>query len=297
MKYGLNNSSLATLYLIILIIAYTFFFLMIQTNTIDLIIKENFNFNKIILFIFILAILSLITFSTPKEIIKYINKVVPIMCVILILISLIVIIKNINIIDKVFYLIISDAFNFKSVFGGLIPTLLISIRRNIFQNELLIGPASIASAVKKGNSHLVASTAVMANLFITFVICTLIAFLIIIFKMQNEVTTTNYINLISQVFTYHFPNIGSLLLTILLSLFAFTTIVSGFYFGLTNLMYLTKNTLIILIFRINVLLFTLSGVILKPTIIWYLIDTMMLILIILNVISVTRLRSKINYDR
>jgi len=115
--------------------------------------------------------------------------------------------------------------------------------------------------------------------------------------MQNEVTTTNYINLISQVFTYHFPNIGSLLLTILLSLFAFTTIVSGFYFGLTNLMYLTKNTLIILIFRINVLLFTLSGVILKPTIIWYLIDTMMLILIILNVISVTRLRSKINYDR
>lgn len=297
MKYGLNNSLLANAYLIILIITYTFFFLMIQTNTINLIVQENFNFNKILFLIFIFIIILLIVSSSPKEIIKYINKIVPIMSLILLTISFFVIIKNIELIPKIFSLIISDALNFKSIVSGLIPTLLISIKRNIFQNELLIGPNSISSAVRKGNAHSIAGTAVVSNLFITFVICTFTAFLIIIFKLNNDFIPTNYINLISEVFSYHFPEFGFLILTILLSLFAFSTIVSGFYFGLTNLMYLTKNNIIILIFRINVLLFTLGGAILNPNFIWYLIDTMMLVLIILNIISITKLRSKIEYDR
>lgn len=296
-KYGLKNTKLANFYLIILIITYTFFFLMIQTNTIDLVFSENLNVNKIVLFLSIFIILFLIVISTPKEIIKYINKIVPFMSIFLIIISFIAIIKNINSLDHVLYLIIHDAFNFKSVFGGLIPTILISVKRNIFQNKLLIGPTSIASAVKNGNSHIIAGTSVIANLFISFVICTLVAFLIIIFKIDNNTETLNYISLISKVFVFHFNNVGRLILTILLAMFAFTTIISGFYYGLTNLMYLTKNKIIILIFRINVLLFTLSGVILKPKIIWYIIDSMMFILIIINIICITLLRRKVNYDR
>lgn len=296
-KYGLNNKFLSVLYLIILIITYSFFFLMIQTNTINLVIEENFNFNQIVVLIFTFIILLLISFSTPKEIIKYINKVVPFMCIFLLIISLFVIIKNYNLIFDIFSSIIRSAFDFRSVLGGLIPTILISIKRNIFQNELLIGTTSIASAIKKGNTHSIAATSVIANLFITFVVCTLIAFLIIIFKLNNEVQTINYINLISQVFSYHFESLGSIILTILLGLFAFTTIISGFYFGLTNLMYLTKNKTIILFFRINVLIFTLSGAILKANFVWYLVDSMMLILIIINIICITKLRSKINYDR
>lgn len=296
-KYGLNKRVLSIIFLLILTISYSFFFLMIQTNTLNAIININFNINKYIVLIFAFLLLFLITLSSVKEILKYINKVVPIMCIFLIFVSLFVIVKNYDLIVVVFSEIINSAFNFKSILSGLIPTILIAIKRNIFQNELLIGTTSISSAVNDGNSHDIAKVQVLANLFISFVICTLVAFLIIIFKLELNVHLTNYNELISRVFTFHFGNIGCIILLVLIILFSFTTIVSGFYFGLTNMMFLTKNKKLILAFRLCVLLFTFSGFILNSSLIWWLIDFMMLILILINIYCIVKLRSEINYDR
>lgn len=291
-KKGLNNKILSNIYLVVLVISYSFFFLMIQTNTINVLFTTKLFFNKYLIFIIITIILILIIISSPKEILKYINKVVPFMCLFLIIICLYVVIININNIPKIFNEIITNAFNIKSISLSFIPILL-SIKRSIFQNELLIGTTSISSSIKNENIYRIASTSVIANLFITYIICTLIAFLIILFKLENNFYVTDYIDLITNVFVYHYNNIGIIILTILMSLFAFTTIVSGFYFGLTNLMYLTKKRIVILFFRISVLLFTLSGIVLDSSIIWYLIDIMMFILIVINTYSITKLRSKI----
>lgn len=296
-KAGLNKKKLSIIYLLILTISYSFFFLMIQTNTLNSIILINFNVNKSIILIFALIILSLITFSSLKEILKYINKTVPLMCIFLIIISLIVLIRNYDFIIPIIKQIFTSAFNFKSFFGGLLPTIIIAIKRNIFQNELLIGTTSISSAVKDGNFHDIAEVQVLANLFISFVVCTLIAFLIIICKLKMNPVSSNYNELISTVFTFHFNNLGSFILLILILLFSFTTIVSGFYFGLTNLMFLTENKFLLTLFRLCVLIFTFSGFILNSQIIWWLIDFLMLILIIINMFCIIKLRSDIKYDR
>lgn len=296
-KNGLNKQRLANLFLFILTISYSFFFLMIQTNTLGTIIDINFNFNKTIVLLFAFIILSLITFSSIKEILNYINKVVPVLCIFLISISLFVIIKNYDMILSILVDIITSAFNFKSFFGGLVPTLLIAVKRSIFQNELLIGTTSISSAVRDGDVHDIAGTQVLANLFISFIVCTLTAFLIIICKMKIEVNLNNYNELVSYVFNYHFGELGSIILLILIGLFSFTTVVSGFYFGLSNITYLCKNKYIVFIFRVFVLLFTLSGLILNASVIWWLIDFMMLILIVINMICITLLRREVEYDR
>lgn len=296
-RYGLGYKKLSVIFLLILTISYSFFFLMIQTNTLNNIILINFKINKIVILVFAFIILSLVVFSSIKEIIKYINKTVPFMCVFLILISLFVLIKNYYMIIPIIKNILDSALNFKSVLSGLIPTIIISIKRNIFQNELLIGTTSISSAVNDGDSHEIAEVQVLANLFISFVICTLIAFLIIICDLKINPISSNYNELISKVFIYHFNGLGSLILITLVSLFSFTTIISGFYFGLTNLMFLTENNLFITLFRLCVLIFTFSGFILNSNIIWWLIDFLMLILIIINMFCIIKLRSKIKYDR
>ena len=298
-KNGLNKKYLSIIFLVILTISYSFFFLMIQTNTLNAIININFNVNKIIVFIFAFIFLLLITFSSVKEIIKYINKVVPILCIFLTFISLYVIIINYSFIDDILTMIFNSALNFKSIITGLIPTILIAVKRNIFQNELLIGTTSISSAVSDddADAHTIAKVQVLANLFISFIICSLVAFLILIFKLKTNISITNYNELISNVFTFHFSDLGCIILLILIILFSFTTIVSGFYFGLTNITFLTKNERIIKIFRLGVLIFTFSGFLIESTIIWWLIDFMMLILILINIYCIVKLRSEINYDR
>lgn len=296
-KYGLKKKTLSLIFLLILTIAYSFFFLMIQTNTLNSIIKINFNINEYIILAFAFIFLLLITFSSIKEILKYINKVVPIVCTFLIIISFYVLIINFDLIIVVFSKIINSAFNFESIMGGLIPTILIAIKRNIFQNELLIGTTSISSAVNNGEAHEIAKVQVLANLFISFVICTLVAFLIIVFKLHNDVFLSNYNELISKVFIFHFNDVGSIILLVLITLFSFTTIISGFYFGLSNILFITKNKIIITCFRLCVLLFTFSGFLLDANFIWCLIDFMMLVLIMINMYCIISLRRSINYDR
>ena len=292
-KEGLNKKKLAILYLIVLIISYSFFFLMIQTNTISELIKINFNVNISILLLIFSILLILLIFSSLKEIINILNKLVPFMCIFLIIIGLYVIIKNYKIIPSITLKIFENAFNFKCFVSGLIPLILISIKRNIFQNELLYGTASISSSIKKGNIESIANTQILSSYFISFIICTLVTFLVLIYNEFNIINTTDYNLLISNVFIFHFNNIGPFIIVILLTLFALTTIISGYYFGLSNLLYLTKNKLIIFIFKLFVLLFTLSGLVLSNDLIWRFVDTMMLILISINTYAVTKLGSEV----
>lgn len=292
-NFYIKNKLLSNIYLVILIISYSFFFLMIQTNTLNEIITINFNISKQIIFIFMFIILLLIIFSSVKEILNYINKIVPFLSLMLITISLFTIINNYILIKHIFFTILDSAFSFKSILTSTIPLIIITIKRNIFQNELLIGTTSIAAGVSEDDSKTIAGIQVIANLFISLIICTLIGFLIIIFKLKTNYIFNDYNELISNVFLFHYGNIGSIFLLVLITLFCFTTIISGYYFGLTNLSYITNSKLVLNIFRVLILFFSLSGLIIKASFIWYIIDIMMLILIIINIYSIIKLRKEV----
>lgn len=292
-NFYIKNKLLSKIYLVILIISYSFFFLMIQTNTLNEIIAINFNISKQILFIVMFFILLLIIFSSVKEIINYIKKIVPFLSLMLITISLFTIIYNYKLIIYIFLTILDSAFSFKSFLSSTIPLIILTIKRNIFQNELLIGTTSIAASVSEDDAKTIAGIQVIANLFISLVICTLIGFLIIIFKLKTDFVFNNYNELISKVFIFHYGSIGSLFLLILIALFSFTTIISGYYFGLTNLSYITNSKQVINGFRVLILFFTLSGLLIKSTVIWYMIDVMMLVLILINIYSIIKLRREV----
>lgn len=61
--------------------------------------------------------------------------------------GLFIIIKNISIIPNIFISILKGAFNFKSLSGGFLYTLVIGFQRGIFASEAGLGTSSISSAM------------------------------------------------------------------------------------------------------------------------------------------------------
>lgn len=284
-KYGLKNNIIAIISTILLICCYSFFFQMIQTNTVVSLIILNTNINIHIISFLFLILLILTVFFSIKDLLNLLNKIVPFMCMFLIVIAIITIFKNSNILFYILQSIIKEAFTLKGVLVGA----LIGIKRSIFLNELLIGTTSIASSVDECDSKTSASTQVFGAYFITYILSALVSLLILIYNYYNSAIFNNYNELINQVFLFHYGALGGFILIILVTLLAITTIISGFYIGLSNLEYISKSKRLILFFKIFVILFTMSGIYLSAYKIWEAIDLVMLIIITINIIVIIKL--------
>ena len=284
-KFGLKNKILALIALILFVGTYSIFFLMIQTNT----IAEILNTKNIIFATILIVLLILLVTNNTNQISKILNKIVPIMCSFFIMISLYSIIKNIDIIPHIFKQIFISAWNPKSIFIGMI----IGIKRSIFLNELLIGTTSMSSGINNEDADVTASTLTLGTYFITFIISTLIALLVLIYMNYNTIPNVNYNDLLIKVFSYHFNNFGTYFLGIIVCLLATTTIISGFYIGDSNITYLTNNKIVRISFKIIFIISITLGIFIDTTNLWYYIDLLMLILILINSYVINKLKDKI----
>ncbi len=280
-KNGLNKNILAKLTLILFIITYSVFFLMIQANTITSIL----NTNKLILTIIIIGLLILLLNNKISELTKILTKIIPVISILFIIMSLYAITKHINEIPIIISNIIKNAFSKKALLTGMI----IGVKRSIFLNELLIGTASMASGTTNENINNIASSLTIGTYFITYVISSLIALIILTYKGPLDY---NYNNYLLKVFTYHFGNYGHYFLGIIVSLLGTSSIISGIYIGLSNLEHLT-NKKITTTFKILLIITITTGIYLKSDKIWLLTDIFMLILIFLNNIIINKLKDKI----
>lgn len=284
-KFGLKKNILAIILLITFLITYSIFFLMIQSNTITNTLGVN---KKILLIIFIIFITLLIT-NSDSQIRKILNKIVPVILIFFLTISLYTIIKNITLLPEVIKLIFNDLLNTKSIFIGLV----IGIKRSIFLNELLIGTTSMASGISSEDKKIVANTLVISSYFIVFVISTIITILILMYTIKSEQENITYLSLLKNTFVFHFKTFGNYFLNLIITLLASSSIISGIYIGISNIKYLTENKLINIASKLIITVFILLGIFLETTIIWKFIDTMMLMLISLNIYVVFKLKDKI----
>lgn len=284
-KKSLNKNKLSIIITILLILTYSHFFLMIQTNTITEIMHNN-------IYIIIISILFLLTtiILNTKEILKILNKIVPIMCLIYILIGIFIIINNTAIILDITKTIIIEAFSYKGITVGLI----VGIKRSIFQSELLVGTTAVASGISNEKSESVAYTQILGMYFISFIICTLTAYIILIYNNYNLNTFNSYNELLLNVFNYHLGEYGELILIIEIILFSITTILSGFYMGTSIIKYFTENKTINNIIKITMLTSSIIGLLIQNNIIWLLIDSILFIIIVLNGYAINKLKGEVN---
>ena len=129
----------------------------------------------------IAGLVSLVIIGGIKRIGHVASRIVPSMCVIYVLGSLLICIMNIDKIPFVIQTIISDAFTGQAAAGGSIgAVILMGVRRAVFSNEAGLGSASIAHAAVKTNypvrEGIVAS---LGPLIDTIIVCTATACVII----------------------------------------------------------------------------------------------------------------------
>ncbi|MCR4717853.1 MAG: alanine:cation symporter family protein [Lachnospiraceae bacterium] len=177
-----------------------------------------------------------------KRIVKLTSFIVPFMGVAYVMISLIVIIVNITHIPSMFVLIFKDAFDFKSIFGGVAGSCMIyGIKRGLYSNEAGVGSAPNASASAKvshpAKQGLVQTLSVYID---TLLLCTATALMCLSTGVERSeaVSGAPYVqNAISTVFG-HF---GPAFITFAMVLFAFTTLLGNLFYVDNALIYLNKK--------------------------------------------------------
>ena len=291
---GLNNKKLAILYSIIICLCYLGGFLSIQSNTIATSLNNFFNIPNIITGIIVSLISYYIISHGLKRIANFTSVLVPIMGIIYMFISIFIILKNINMIPNIFMSIIKEAFNIKALGWGIISSIIIGVQRGIFSSESGIGTGAIASGTSDTNIPVNQGYIQMLGIYFTsFIICTGTAFIILTSNINLKTyIDPNGIEITLNALNNHLGNIGTIVLIISIIAFAFSTIISGYYYGESNLKYITKkiNSKYLAIVIIFILIY---GSIMKPSILWNLVDIGVAILAIINTYAMMKLRKRI----
>ena len=296
-RKGLGYNTLGTIYAIVIIISYIGGFISIQTNTITTSIREIIDISPIIIGIILVILSFLMIIKGVKEIINVSSKIVPFMIIFYLVAGIFILIKNITLIPSTFKLIITSAFSLKPFITGFLTSIIVGLQRGIFATEAGLGTSSIASSVSNTDDSVnLARMQIFGIYLTTFLVCTLTAFIILTSNYFDiDFEAINGIEITESSFLYHIPKIGNYIVIISIFFFAFSTILTGYYYGESSYKYLDKNTnkIKIIILKIFTLLMVFIGCISSPTIIWNFVDILVAILIIINTYSILKLKKDI----
>ncbi|ALT69018.1 sodium:alanine symporter family protein [Methanobrevibacter millerae] len=232
---GLKQHKLAILFCICLIATYALGFNLLCSYNLQSTFMDYSFYNPAVTPLIIGGILAVITgyclMGGGKRIIKVTGTVVPIMGVAYVAVALIVILINYQNIPPMFLLIFQDAFDFKSIAGGIVGSCLVyGIKRGLFSNEAGVGSAPNASASAKvshpAKQGLVQTLSVYID---TLILCTATALMCLSTGVARDAAVSGapYVqNAISTVF----GTAGPVFITVAMVLFAFTTLLGNIYY-------------------------------------------------------------------
>ena len=290
MEKGLKKKWMGVTFSVLIIMCFGFAFNSVQSNTIATAFNSTFNANKLIIGIILTVLTLIIIFGGVNRIAKISSILVPIMAVAYIVIALFIIIINFKEIPSLFQTIFESAFGIKQVVGGGIgAALLQGIKRGLFSNEAGMGSAPNAAAtatvshpVKQG---LIQTLGVFTD---TLIICTSTAFIILLSGAPLDGSVKGIeltqMALVSQVGPW-----GGTFISICILLFAFSSIIGNYYYGETNIQFISNNKLFLYGYRILVAAMVLFGSVASMDLVWNIADVFMGLMAILNLIAIVLL--------
>lgn len=198
---------------------------------------------KLLIGLAIALIVALVIFGGIKRIGKVAGKLVPAMVGIYLLTVLTILVLKINDVPAIFSLIFTDAFTGASVLGGALGALIITgVRRAAFSNEAGLGTAPIMHGTAKTKEPIREGLVAMLGPAIdTLLVCTLTALAILASGIWQGFEG-NGISMTLAAFDSVLPaNLGSIILTICVLIFAFSTLFTYSFYGYSCLSYLTNT--------------------------------------------------------
>jgi len=256
---GLKCGWFAIIYALVTILAEGILCPGVQANAVNYAFNHAFGVDMRITGVVICLLLALIIFGGVKRIAKAAEWITPFMAVIYVVIAFIIIGLHFNQIPSILLLIIKSAFGLEPVFAGIFGSVIaMGVKRGIYSNEAGQGSAVHAAAAAEV-SHPAKQGFVQAfSVYIdTLLVCSATAFIIIATGMYNVFGADGNViysggNLPAHITEHgpiytqlsvdaHFPGFGAPFVAIILSLFAFTTLLSYYFQAESNLYFLFKK--------------------------------------------------------
>ncbi len=202
----------------------------------NLIDADQVSVMKLMIGIIIALLVSVVLLGGIKRIGQVTEKLVPFMALLYIVLSVGVILLNIQNIPHVFRMIFEGAFSPRAVTGGLVGSLFISLKkgvsRGIFSNEAGLGTGSIAHACSDTDDAVQQGYFGIFEVFMdTIVICTLTALVILCSGVPVNYGQAAGAELTISGFISTYGNWVSIFTAISMCCFAFSTIISWGLYG------------------------------------------------------------------
>ncbi len=290
MRIGLKRPWMGSLFAGLIIVTFGLAFNTVQSNTLCAAFESAFGFDHRWTGFVLLLSTMLIIFGGVQRIARFSSIVVPLMALGYLLVTVVVLLLNISQIPAMVKLIVESAFGWEpAVGGGIGAALMQGIKRGLFSNEAGMGSAPNAAAtahtshpVKQG---LIQSLGVFTD---TLVICSCTAFIILTSGVPLD-GTYNGIQLTQAALQQQIGPFGSLLIAFAIAFFAFSSIIGNYYYGETNINYLTSRRSALFIYRLVASFMVLFGALTTLETAWTLADICMGLMTLCNLVAIAQL--------
>ena len=290
-KNALHQPGVAKLFALLISVTFGLVYVSVQANTIAL-SAQTIGIDPAITAAFLCIFTALVICGGMHRIAKVAEFLVPIMAGLYLLVALVIILLHLSEVPAMFALIFHDAFSPQAAVGGGLGTAMITgIKRGLFSNEAGEGSvpnaaatAAVTHPVKQG---LVQSFGVYVD---TWIVCSATAFIILLTGQYTIGGECTGIALAQASLASVFGSLAPAAVSLMILLFAFSSIVGNNYYGEINIAFFEGNTRRYLaVFRVCVVLMVLFGSLATLQLVWNLADLFMGLLCLTNLYAITRL--------
>lgn len=291
---GLKAPWLAVAFAITLIFTFGFAFNAVQANSIVEATRNAWEWDANIVGIALVILTAVIIFGGIKRIGQVSAKIVPTMALFYLIMAVIILGMNIEKVPSVLANIVSSAFDFSAMAGGMFGALfskamLMGIKRGLFSNEAGMGSAPNSAATSDAKHPATQGLIQMLGVFVdTIVVCTCTAVIIL---MSNDYgsETLRGVSLTQKALEFHVGQFGLHFLAFILLLFCYTSIIGNYAYAESNVRYIRNKPAVVLAFRLIVLFFVYFGAVRDGGIVWAFADTVMASMAMINLVAIVLL--------
>ena len=248
---------------------------------------------KLIVGIVLAVVSSFVIFGGLSKIAKVATAIVPFMVMVYLVAVIVVMVMNASQVIPALKMIITEAWNFKTVVtGGFWGLVIIGVKRAMFSNEAGLGSAPMYHGQSKNDEPIREGLVAMLGPFIdTILVCTFTAVVIILSGAYLDDSSGIVMTL--QAFRTTLFGVGDDLLMIIVTAFALSTLFTYSYYGVKCLSFLTNAKIGRYYNHFFVILIVFAAVA-SLELVKNLIDLSYALMVIPNMIAVLLLAPKVN---
>ena len=281
-RTGLKQNWLAVLFSLRLLFCFGLVYISVQAN--------SWGWNEQAFGVGLVILTAPIIFGGIRRVSRVAEMLVPVMAVLYLAMALYIVATNLPQVPHVFGLIFDNAFSFNAAGGGILGGLISvameqGIKRGLYSNEAGQGSAPNAAAAADVKHPVSQGMIQMLGVFVdTIIVCSCTAFIVL---LSTDVPAgLKGAELTQAAIAGHVGAWGAHFLTVVLFMFAYSTIIGNYAYAESNVQFINSHWLTMAVFRTAVLAMVYFGAVANVPVVWDMADLTMGTMALINLIAI-----------